>query len=72
MDPNFRIGQELILHHRHDDGSWAQMERVEHDSAEYDAERTWMRRAIFRCTTCDEQVMVTDGGADQTGGPELP
>jgi hypothetical protein len=30
-----------------------------------------MRRAIFRCTTCDEQVMVTDGGADQTGEPEL-
>jgi hypothetical protein len=72
MDPNFRIGQELFLQHRHGDGSWAQMERVEHDSAEYDAERSWMRGAIFRCTTCDEQVMVTEGEADRTEEPELP
>jgi len=72
MDPNFRIAQELFLQHRHNDGSWARMERVEHDSAEYDAERSWMHGNVFRCSACDEQVMVTEGSADQAAEPELP
>ncbi|HYX10589.1 MAG TPA: hypothetical protein VE817_01325 [Candidatus Acidoferrum sp.] len=63
------IGQELFLKHRHDDGSWAPMERVEHDSAAHDSERTWLRRTIFRCTACDEEVSVDDGAGDG-GEPE--
>src|SRR5439155_18512517 len=42
----------LFLKHRHSDGSWAPMERVKHDAAAHDAERSWPRRAIFRCTVC--------------------
>ena len=72
MDPIFRIRQELLLQHRHDDGSWAQMERVAHDSTEYDAERSWIRGAVFRCITCDEQVMVTKGDEDQPVDPGRP
>ena len=65
MDPNVRIAQELLLEHRHNDGSWSPMERVEHDSADHDAERSWLRRMIFRCTTCDEQVSVTESGVEE-------
>jgi hypothetical protein len=69
MDPNARIAQELLLEHRHDDGSWSRMERVEHDSTDHDAERSWLRRMIFRCTTCDEEVSVVSEGADESGAP---
>ena len=72
MDPNFRIGQEQLLQHRHEDGSWGQMERVADDSTEFDAERSWIRGAVFRCTTCDERVMVTEGATDQAVEPEIP
>jgi hypothetical protein len=71
MDPILSIGQELFLRHRHDDGSWAPMARDKHDAAGHDAERSWPRRTIFRCTACDEQVSVSDGGdSDADGEPE--
>jgi hypothetical protein len=70
MDPILSIGQDLFLRHRHDDGSWAAMERVEHDSAAHDAERSWPRRAIFRCTVCDEEVSVDGDDADADGNPK--
>jgi hypothetical protein len=70
MDPVLRIGQELFLKHRHDDGSWSPMERVEHDATDHDAERSWQRRTIFRCKACDEQVSVSDDGNDAEGAPE--
>jgi hypothetical protein len=69
MDPNARIAQELLLEHRHNDGSWSRMERVEHDSADHDAERSWLRRMIFRCTTCDEEVSVVAEDVDENGAP---
>jgi hypothetical protein len=62
MDPNLRIAQEFQLEHRHSDGSWEPLERVEHDSAAHDAERSWLRRTIFRCGSCGEEVAVTTGG----------
>ena len=48
------------LEHRHSDGSWASMEpvRQHHDPAEHDPERAWSVRRIFRCTRCDETVMI--------------
>ena len=69
MDPNLRISSQLILEHGHNDGTWSPMQRAEHDSAGHDAERSWLRRKIFRCTTCDEQVSVTEGGVDEEGDP---
>jgi hypothetical protein len=67
MDPVLSIGHELFLRHRHDDGSWASMEFVEHDATAHDAERSWPRRAIFRCTVCDEEVSVDGDDADAGG-----
>jgi hypothetical protein len=62
MDPQLRIVQEFQLEHQHGDGSWAQMEAVEHDSAAHDSERSWLRRKVFRCLSCNETVAVTTGG----------
>jgi hypothetical protein len=69
MDANLRISQELRLEHRHSDGSWSPLEPAPHGEAEHDSERSWLRRRIFRCPTCDEQVAVTDG-AEEEGDPE--
>jgi hypothetical protein len=69
MEPNFRIGQELRLEHRHSDGSWSPLEPPPHGEPEHDAERSWLTRRIFRCPTCDEQVAVTEG-VDEEDSPE--
>ncbi|MEO5941293.1 MAG: hypothetical protein ABIQ76_10445 [Candidatus Limnocylindrales bacterium] len=37
------------------------MGQVPHDAAAYDGERSWLRRAIFRCSSCSETVTVTTG-----------
>jgi hypothetical protein len=66
MDPNIRVLQEFRIEHRHSDGSWQALQEVPHDSAAHDGERSWLRRAIFRCSTCDEQVTVTVDG-DESG-----
>lgn len=62
MDANLRIQQEFNLEHRHFDGSWASMEPIRHDPAAHDGERSWLRRVIFRCRTCEETVTLTTGG----------
>jgi hypothetical protein len=51
---------QLRIEHRHDDGSWAEMLEDEspHDPAAHDPERSWGRRRLFRCTRCDETVLV--------------
>lgn len=70
MDPNLRIAQEYRIEHRHGDGSWSALEPVHHDSAAHDGERSWLRRAIFRCSRCEETVTVTVGGdEDQVPQP---
>jgi len=69
MDPNMRSGQELFIEHSHGDDSWSPMERVEHDSTAHDSERSWLRRTIFRCTTCDEEIAVTTDGGEGDGEP---
>ena len=68
MDPNIRIAQELRLEHRHSDGSWSPMTPNHHESADHDAERSWLRRRIFRCATCAEEVAVTVG-PEEDGEP---
>jgi len=69
MDPNLRIAQEYRIEHRHADGSWSPLEPIHHDSAAHDAERSWLRRAIFRCSRCDETVTVTVGMGEDEAPP---
>jgi hypothetical protein len=65
MDPNQRIVQSLSLAHRHNDGTWSPMEPAHHGQPEHDSERSWLRGLIFRCSTCQEEVAVTQGGAEE-------
>jgi hypothetical protein len=67
MDPNLRISQEFQVEHRHSDGSWSRLEPIHHGEAEHDAERSWLRRTIFRCA-CGEEIAVTQG-AEEDGDP---
>jgi hypothetical protein len=60
MDPNLRIAQQFRVEHRHSDGSWSPLEPQHHESADHDAERSWLRRTIFRCGSCAEEVAVTE------------
>ena len=52
----------LTFEHIHDDGSRGtfEPERTEHASAAHDPERDWASGpgTIFRCTTCDESLIV--------------
>jgi hypothetical protein len=68
MDPNLRILQDLRLEHRHNDGTWSPMEPAHHGEPEHDSERGWLRGLIFRCTTCSEEVAVTQG-VQEEGAP---
>jgi hypothetical protein len=58
-----RIGMALQFEHRHGN-RWVPMQ--EHDAAEDDPERGWVRGdRIISCTTCDEQIRVSQGTAEQ-------
>jgi hypothetical protein len=52
--------EEMMLRHRHSDGSWSRLEPrpMNHDAADHDVEREWKDGRIYVCTTCDEQVQV--------------
>jgi hypothetical protein len=51
---------QLRLQHRHDDGTWGSFEpREPHDPAELDPERGWASGTIYKCTACDEEVLVS-------------
>ena len=65
MDANLRIAQQFRIEHRHSDGSWSPLEPIHHDSAAHDSERSWIRKAIFRCSGCDKNVTVTVGDEDE-------
>jgi hypothetical protein len=60
MDANLRIAQEYRLEHRHSDGTWSPLEPAHHDSVAHDSERGWLKRTIYRCTACREEVAVTE------------
>ena len=48
----------LRLTHRHNDGSWSQLEKQSHnDAAAHDPERDWSG-TLYICKKCDEQVVV--------------
>ena len=60
MEPNIRVAStEILLEHHHDDGSWGAMQELPHGEPEHDGERSWLRRRIFRCEACNEEVAVT-------------
>jgi hypothetical protein len=50
---------ELILEHRHADGSWASLERSDHGPADHDPEREWGEHGVYVCSACNEQVRVS-------------
>ena len=50
----------LTLLHRHGD-DWVPMEEVAHTVDDHDPERRLLRgERVFRCSGCDEQVIVGD------------
>jgi hypothetical protein len=53
--------EELMLRHRHGDGSWGQLEARpdHHDPASHDDERDWDQGRHYVCSTCDEEVHLT-------------
>jgi hypothetical protein len=54
----------LQLHHQHEDGSWGVFEPVaaHHSPADHDPERDWANGTIYKCSACDEQVVVSPLG----------
>ena len=66
------LEQALRLEHRHSDGSWSPLEpkRSHHDAAEHDPERDWANGRIYVCTTCSEEVRVSDQASE--GGTPRP
>ncbi len=52
--------QTVKLLHRHSNEDWVPMTESEHDPASRDPERAWLHGArLFRCTSCDEEVVIT-------------
>ena len=43
------------------------MEPAHHGQPEHDSERSWLKGLIFRCTTCQDEVAVTQGGDEELG-----
>lgn len=58
---DLRLG-ELLLQHRHRDGTWGRLEPrpPHHSPAEHDPERHWPEGRLYACTTCEEQVVVSE------------
>ena len=52
---------ELQLQHRHNDGSWSELERVDHDVTAHDPEREWADGVLYRCPVCEEEVRIKPG-----------
>ena len=62
--------EELMVRHRHDDGSWGELRPVStehHDPASHDPERAWDDTHLFRCD-CGEEMAVTVRDTDRRGG----
>jgi hypothetical protein len=50
----------LSFQHRHDDGTFGtfEPERSHHSPTDHDPERDWASGTIYKCTTCDEEIIV--------------
>ena len=52
--------------HLHGDDRYPMTERGHHDPADEDPERGWVKGArIFRCSQCDEEIVVMSPGQDR-------
>jgi hypothetical protein len=61
--------QTMKLVHLHGDERFPMIERGHADAADHDPERGWTHGArIFRCTRCDEEVVLLPPGRDETEG----
>ena len=59
---------QMQLRHRHNDGTWSNLEpRPDHDPASHDPEQRWGNYTLYVCQACDEQVMVEK--SDDAGRP---
>jgi hypothetical protein len=58
------------LQHHHGGNEWHDMEEVSvsHDSAGSDPERSWARGRIFRCTSCEDEVLLIPHDATPVEG----
>ena len=63
--------QTVKLLHHHGQDNWVPMaESSDHDAATHDPERQWLSGArIFRCTTCDEEIVMTPAAEPHTEAP---
>jgi hypothetical protein len=64
------IGQADFLvrvQHRHSDGTWGELapRPSHHDAADHDPERDWANGRIYVCTTCDEEVRISEDREDR-------
>jgi hypothetical protein len=60
--------QTIQLMHVHGGEQVPMVDRTHHDPADHDPEQTWREGArIFRCTTCDEEVVVLPPDNDDPG-----
>lgn len=59
MDP-LNILSTYRIQHSHRNGGWGEMveDRSHHDPADHDPERGWRDGRLFRCSSCDEAVMI--------------
>ena len=57
---------EYRLSHRHADGSWGDLveQPLHHGAVEHDQERSWLKGRLFRCSKCEESVLVVPADAD--------
>ena len=69
MNVNLQIARDIRLEHHHSDGTWSPLEPVHHDSVAHDSERSWLKRTIYRCVACNEEVAVTQGNGDDEDEP---
>jgi hypothetical protein len=63
--------QTVKLLHRHGNDDYAPYaESSEHTSAAHDPERAWLKGArLFRCTRCEDEVLVTSNGEPPSDHP---
>lgn len=66
MDPRMSA-MTVRLQHRHNDGSWSDLERRAHDPAGGDPERGWADAQLFVCTTCEEEVRISTDEQGRSG-----
>jgi hypothetical protein len=54
----------ITFQHRHDDGKWGTFEPkpAHHSPGDHDPEREWAAGTIYKCTSCDEEIVVSHDG----------